>query len=281
MHNHIERVAGRVMAVNSYLVHGPDGVVIIDGMLTVSDAGLVHAAVERADAPPAGVLLTHPHPDHYAGLAHIVASDDVPIVATRAVDAVIRRDDSVKDAIVGPMMGAEWPRWRRFPNQLIDTGDTISLAGLAFRVEELGRGESDVDTVWWLDGNTVFTGDIASDAMHAYLADGHWEDWLDSLEELEARLDDDVTLHVGHGPSGTKALLRDQRRYIHAFIKALDANADAVAAGDHAPVLSAMGELIPSGALLFLLDLSIDSVAAKRLAGGGAGGGPSGDRGDI
>jgi glyoxylase-like metal-dependent hydrolase (beta-lactamase superfamily II) len=272
MHNHIERVAGRVMAVNSYLVHGPDGVVVVDGLLTVSDAGLVHAAIERADAPLAGVLLTHAHPDHYAGLAHIVASDDVPIVATRAVDAVIRRDDPVKDAIVGPMLGAEWPRWRRFPNQLVDAGDTVHLGGLAFRVEELGPGESEVDTAWWLDQHTVFAGDIAYNGMHAYLADGHWEDWLDSLEDLEARLDDDVTLHVGHGPPGTKALLSAQRRYVDAFIEALDANADAVAAGDHTPVLSAMKQLIPGDDLLFLLDLSIDPVAEQRVAREVAGG---------
>jgi hypothetical protein len=33
----------------------------------------------------------------------------VPIIATRAVDAIIRRDDDVKNAVVGPMMRAEWP----------------------------------------------------------------------------------------------------------------------------------------------------------------------------
>ena len=105
MESRVERIAGRLMAVNSFIVHGPDGVVVVDGMLTVSDAALVRAAVDRSGAPLAGVLITHPHPDHYAGLAHVVGLDDVPIVATRAVDAVIRRDDDLKDSVVGPMMG--------------------------------------------------------------------------------------------------------------------------------------------------------------------------------
>ena len=264
MEDRVERIAGRVMPVNSYLVHGPEGVVVIDGMLTVSDAALVRAAVERSGAPLAGVLVTHPHPDHYAGLAHVVGPDEVPIVATRAVDAVIRRDDARKDAVVGPMMGAEWPDERIFPNRVVDGGDLVRLGGLTFTVEELGPGESDMDTVWWLDPVTVFAGDLADNGMHAYLADGRWREWLASLHDFAARLDDDVTLHLGHGPSGTKASLDGQRRYIEAFVAALDANVDAVAAGDHSAVLAAMQEVLPVDDLLFLLDLSIDPVHTAR-----------------
>src|SRR5262245_15056644 len=98
-----QRIAGRLMPVNSFLVRGPDGVVAVDGQLTVSDARLVREAVERSGLPLAGVLVTHPHPDHYAGIGHIVGPDAVPVVATRAVDEIIRRDDARKDAIVGPM----------------------------------------------------------------------------------------------------------------------------------------------------------------------------------
>ena len=261
----IERIPGQVMAVNSFVVHGPEGVVVVDGMLTVSDAALVRGAVERAGRPLAGVLVTHPHPDHYAGLAHILGPDRVPIVATRSVEAVIRRDDALKDTVVGPLMGPEWPIERIFPNQLVDGGDEVTLGGLTFTVEEVGPGESDMDTLWWLDPATAFAGDLAYNGMHAYLADGRWQDWLASLEALEARLDDGVTLHVGHGAPGSKALLARQRRYIETFVAALDTHADAVAAGDHGPVLAAMQELVPGDDLLFLLDLSIDPVQAARL----------------
>jgi glyoxylase-like metal-dependent hydrolase (beta-lactamase superfamily II) len=262
MKSRVERIAGRVMAVNSFLVHGPEGIVVVDGMLTVSDAALVRAAVERADGPLAGVVITHPHPDHYAGLAHVVGSDDVPIVATPAVDAVIRRDDALKDSVVGPMMGAEWPTARLFPNHLVAGGETVHLGGVALTVEELGPGESHMDTVWWLDRATVFAGDLAYNGMRAYLADGRWQDWLTTLDTLEAGLDDDVILHVGHGPAGTKALLAAQRRYIEAFVAALEANGDALAAGDHSPVLAAVREVVPSDDLLFLLDLSIEPLRA-------------------
>lgn len=267
MERRVERIAGRVMAVNSFLVHGPDGVVVVDGMLTVSDAALVRAAVERSGAPLAGVVITHPHPDHYAGVAHVIGPDDVPIVSTRAVDALIRRDDALKDKVVGPMMGAEWPDKRLFPNHHVADGETVRLGGVSLTVEELGPGESDMDTVWWLDRTTVFAGDLAYNGMHAYLADGRWQDWLSTLAALEAALDNDVRLHLGHGPAGTKAVLAAQRRYIEAFLAALDANGDALATGDHSPVLAAVREVVPGDDLLFLLDLSIEPVWATRTSG--------------
>jgi glyoxylase-like metal-dependent hydrolase (beta-lactamase superfamily II) len=63
--------------------------VVVDGMLTVTDAALVRQAIDDTGYPLAGVVVTHPHPDHYAGLAHLVGTDDVAIAATNAVDAII------------------------------------------------------------------------------------------------------------------------------------------------------------------------------------------------
>ena len=260
MTHRVDRIEGQVMAVNAFLIHGPAGLVVVDGMLTVTDAGLVRHAIDDADRHLAGVVITHPHPDHYAGLGHLVSDHDVPIVATRAVDEVIRRDDSTKNAIVGPMMGDEWPTARPFPNQVVDPGTQVTLGGVTLEVEELGPGESPLDSLWRLDAGTVFAGDVVYNGMHAYLADGHWEGWLATLSRLEHELPDDVTLYVGHGPPGGKALLSIQRRYIETFVAAVTDHADALAAGDHAPVIAAMKKLLPTDELLFLMDLSIDPV---------------------
>jgi glyoxylase-like metal-dependent hydrolase (beta-lactamase superfamily II) len=260
----IDRIAGRVMPVNSFLVHGPDGLVVVDGMLTVSDATLVRQAVDDADRPLAGVVITHPHPDHYAGLWHLVGDADVPIVATRAVDEVIRRDDALKNDVVGPMIGTEWPTIRRFPNQTVDSGDEVRLGGLTLDVEELGPGESQIDSLWRLDPGTLFVGDVVYNGMHAYLADGHWEQWLATLSRLERELPVDVTLYVGHGPPAGMEQLAAQRHYIERFVAAVDQHADAIDAGDHAPVVAALKELLPSDDLLFLMDLSIEPVLAAH-----------------
>jgi glyoxylase-like metal-dependent hydrolase (beta-lactamase superfamily II) len=262
----IDRVQGQVMPVNSFLIRGPDGIVVIDGMLTLSDARLVRRAIAESGQPLAGVVITHPHPDHYAGTAEIVDDQDVPIVATNAVDHVIRRDDDLKNSIVGPMMGNEWPTQRRFPNQIIGPDASVRLGGIELTVRELGPGESDVDTIWRLDGRTLFAGDVVYSDMHVYLADGHWREWLARLSRLEEELPTDCVLHIGHGAPGSKTLIANQRRYIERFVEAVTAHADAIAAGDHTQVLQAMQALVPTDDLLFLTDLSIEPVLAELQA---------------
>lgn len=260
MTRHIERVRGDAMDVNAFVVRGPEGAVVVDGMLCVSDARKLRRTVDETGLPLAGVVITHPHPDHYAGLAHVVEDDDVPVVATPEVDAIIRRDDAAKDAIVGPMMGAEWPTTRLFPNTVVDPGAEITLGGVDLRVESVGPGESFADTLWHVDDHTVFAGDVAYNGMHAYLADGQWQAWLAALDRLD--LDPSTTLHVGHGAPAGVGLLDRQRRYVEAFVDAVRQNAAAVAAGDHEPVLAALRAHLPTDDLLFLADLSIEPVAA-------------------
>lgn len=244
------------MAVNSFLVHGPRGVVVVDGQLTVSDAGKVRAAVVATGQPLAGVLITHPHPDHYAGAALIAG--DTPILATPAVDAVIRRDDARKADIVGPMFGAQWPAQRRFPDRLVDPGESVELAGVNFHVTDSGPGESHADSMWWLDQRTVFAGDIVYHHAHSYLADGHFAAWLTTLEMLSQQLGADVTLHLGHGDSAGKEVLVLQRRYIEAFLAAVTEYADHDPSTRAAAVTERMRAVLPTERLMFLMELSIE-----------------------
>lgn len=261
----IDRVEGDLMTVNSFLVHGPDGVIVVDGQLTVSDAAKVRAAVEATGKPLAGVLITHPHPDHYAGAGLVAAG--APILATPAVDAVIRRDDALKAAVVGPMFGAEWPAQRRFPDRLVEPDATVDLAGLQFRVTESGPGESDADALWWLDDRTVFAGDIAYHDMHAYLADGHATTWLSALAEIEDHVPDDVTLYVGHGEPAGRAVLGAQRRYVEEFLAVVTEHMGDDPDVRAAAVVARMKSFLPDERLLFLMQLSIEPVHAA-LAGG-------------
>jgi glyoxylase-like metal-dependent hydrolase (beta-lactamase superfamily II) len=71
-----DRIEGGIMPVNSFVIHGPDGLVVVDGMLTVSDAALVRQAIDDAGRSLAGVVITHPHPDHYAGLWHLIGNNE-------------------------------------------------------------------------------------------------------------------------------------------------------------------------------------------------------------
>jgi glyoxylase-like metal-dependent hydrolase (beta-lactamase superfamily II) len=172
----ISRISGTIMNVNSYLIEARDGVVVVDGMLTIGDARAVRARIDELRKPLLGLVVTHAHPDHYAGSAEILRGlADVPIVSTAAVKRVIERDDAVKDGIVGPMMGAEWPAERRFPDRIVS--DRIAFGEIRFDVRDLGAGESPADSLWSLDERRVFVGDLIYNGMHAYLADGLYSQW--------------------------------------------------------------------------------------------------------
>jgi glyoxylase-like metal-dependent hydrolase (beta-lactamase superfamily II) len=190
------------MPVNSYVVDCRSGLVVVDAQLCVSDAAAVRAEVDAAGKPLLAVLVTHPHPDHYAGAAVLTAGLEVPLVATQAVADVVAADDAEKDAIVGPMMGAEWPATRRFPDEVVADDATLSFGDQQFIVSSWGPAESHADTTWALADGTVFAGDLVYDAEHAYLADGHGARWLQVLDRFADGLAPGARLLPGHGDGG-------------------------------------------------------------------------------
>lgn len=251
--------------VNAYIVQGRAGSVVIDATLTVTDGRALRACVEQLGKPLLGVIVTHAHPDHYGGLVELVRGLDVPVFASEGVGAVIRRDDPVKEQILRPMIGDEWPRNRAFPNQVVSDGEAISLDGIRLRVSDLGPNESPHDSIWTLESpdRHMFSADIAYDRHHCYLADGFHQQWLANLSRVRRELPVGVTLHPGHGePCGTEAL-DWQERYIHTFLQAVErANWSAPDAA-HAEVVAQMLEYLPSTALQFLMELSIDPIAEQ------------------
>jgi len=251
--------------VNAYLVETAAGVVAVDSLLTVSDSTAMRRGLERIGKPLRAVLVTHSHPDHYAGLAQLVAGDDVPIIAPQGVIDTIARDDAEKDAIVGPMFADEWPSRRIFPDTPIRDGESVTFDDARFTVIDLGPSESPHDSPWILgdDGKTVFLGDQIYDHRHCYLADGFHREWLANMQMLRERLPADAIFHIGHGGPVGGEMWDWQRGYIETFVAAVgEANwADAEQA--KAAVISRMKEYEPTGELQFLMELSIEPVARQ------------------
>jgi glyoxylase-like metal-dependent hydrolase (beta-lactamase superfamily II) len=105
-------------------------------------------SVESLQKPLLAVLVTHAHPDHYGGVVELVGGDDLPVIAAAGVDAVIRRDDALKEQILRPMFGDEWPQQRMFPNRAVSDGETLEFGGASFTVIDLGPSESPHDSIW-------------------------------------------------------------------------------------------------------------------------------------
>jgi glyoxylase-like metal-dependent hydrolase (beta-lactamase superfamily II) len=212
---HTYRSGETGLFVNSYLVEGADGVVAIDAPLLLSDGRAYRARLEALRKPLLGVLVTHPHPDHYNMITELVADEEVPVIAHRDVDREIRAKDDAKRAQWRPMFGDEWPSSATFPNRTVADEETVALGDLRFTAWDFGPCESESQTVWLLgDGDVAFVGDLAFNGTHAYLADGHTDAWLRAIDRAEEALAGVRTLYVGHGPPALNALLADQRRYL-------------------------------------------------------------------
>ncbi|WP_159589712.1 MBL fold metallo-hydrolase [Chelativorans xinjiangense] len=246
--------------VNAYIVEGQHGLVVVDSTLTDTSSKALRARVDDIGKPLRVILLTHPHPDHYAGLGNLSAGLDVPIVTVAGVNDVARRDDAEKDALLGGMFGAEWPQNRVFPNQTVADGDRLDFGpGLRFTVRDIGPAESHHDCIFIHEGERpeAFAGDIAYGLMHAYMADDRNPEWKRAIALLQDELPEDMVLHIGHGMPVTPGFLAWQDSYLDRFEAAI-ANADlSDPDAGAASVVAAMQDFLPNEQLLFLMELSI------------------------
>ncbi len=270
----VHRFQANLFPVNAYLVESASDVVAVDATLGLSDGRRLRARIDELGKPLAGVIVTHTHPDHYGAVTALVEGSDVPVYAAGGVDDVIRRDDAEKERILRPMFGEEWPLKRAFPTRRVRDGERVSIGNSSFRVVDVGPGESPHDSWWIFESNAhtrVFAGDLVYNHMHAYLADGFAEQWLNNLARAKRELPADVELFVGHGdPIRGLEMLDWQRDYIDAFLEAVRSGADRDGLTGDAlteAVARRMKQYLSGEDLEFLMRLSVEPTRIRLASG--------------
>src|SRR5262245_49055237 len=141
---------------NAFIIEGDDALVLVDTTLTMSDSTAVKRQLDSMMKPLAGILLTHGHPDHVAGTFNIAPDGEVPIFALESVRDLMKASEQPKRDQWSALFKNEWvPRWI-YPNHIVNDGETIELAGLRFRVIDLGAGgDSDANSIWLLENENL------------------------------------------------------------------------------------------------------------------------------
>src|SRR5262245_1703159 len=116
-------------------------------------------------------------------------------------------------------------------------------------------------------GSRWFTGDVLCPGMDAYLADGHYQACLASIDRLR-EAPADAVCYAGHGAPAGRDGIAAQRAYIETFVDAVRSSLGLGADQRRGQVLARVRPLVSDRRLQFLMELSIEPVAAALRAAG-------------
>ncbi|MFC4347916.1 MBL fold metallo-hydrolase [Kordiimonas lipolytica] len=228
---------------NSYWIEGEDGVALIDAQLLPSDARRLAAQIKASGKSLSGVIVTHPHSDHFGGLP--VLKDlfgDFPIYATQGTaDGFAPTLKQMLESYKMPnAFGEALDERLVMPTTIVKDGETVTIAGIDFEIHDLGAGEAaDNISAYQKDLNIVFAGDTFYPYTHYYLGEGHIDGALSHLEFLKSTFSGDTHVLPGHNDASRIANADLQIAYINKLVAVIK---DARAADG---ALDANGRLTP------------------------------------
>jgi len=201
---------------NSWILESETGLVLIDAQMLRGDAARLAAMLKAYGKPLAGVIITHPHPDHFLGLAELKRRlGDFPILggtdtgaqmeAARAQFLAWARDvygDDVEDEGV-PL------------TRTIDADTRVELAGIPLFLDRFGAGEAgDHLVVYQPDRKLLFTGDVVMAGSHHYVGEGRSAQLLAQLKAIRTDYAEAARLFPGHGDPVRLAAVDDGIGYV-------------------------------------------------------------------
>lgn len=175
--------------VNAYLIETRGGLVAIDATLTDTESKAIRGKIETLGKPLLAVLLTHPNPDHVAGIRSLPMSEGTKIVATEPVFDLMDQLEEPKRRNRARVYGAERVQRSTYPNVIARSGETLTFDAVTYRVLDVGPGgDSEANSIWLIDspGRAAFVSDLVFNGMHSYVADGSLLAWLSNLARLES-----------------------------------------------------------------------------------------------
>ena len=236
---------------NSYIIGVENDVIVIDAQFSPQEAKNVAKIVESIGKRLSRIVITHPHPDHYYGLEVLGAQYNEAEILGGPLTV-----DEVKKSLkfwtgreaVGDTFG---------PTRVLSVnGATMNDIGAQYIV--LNDGESIENTIIFIPSQQIlFVGDLASNGIHMWLAEGRLDNWLVQLKFLHS-LGTFSTIYPGHGPVGGMVLLEEAEKYITDFQYVVRSSRDVDMA------IETMLALYPEYKMPEILEGSVRSAMASK-----------------
>jgi glyoxylase-like metal-dependent hydrolase (beta-lactamase superfamily II) len=185
--------------VDTQIVEGPNGLVIFDAQLLNLCAEEVATYAASLGKPIERIVVSHGHPDHWAGLDVLKRRfPNAPVYALPAVASQIQQQGPVMLKRLGQMMGDAIAKETVSPTGVLTTGPQ-KIAGIEFEFREIKDAESDLQLLALMPRQKVM---LAFDLVfaphdHVFTMAPHFAHWVELLESLRAMSGYDTIL-IGH-----------------------------------------------------------------------------------
>jgi cyclase len=192
---HVIEAHGGFGGGNVAVLTGPDGLLVVDGMLsTVSDK--LRAALTGLSREPIRFLVnSHPHGDHTGGNRAFGAE------ATIVSHPITRREMAAPETKI-PLSA--------LPDLTVEDEVTLHLNGETVRIYHPETAHTAADLfVWFAEARVIHLGDEYFSGMFPMIDDdGQLDGLIENLDRLVRELPADTLIIPGHGPVSTVEDLR-------------------------------------------------------------------------
>jgi len=239
--------------VNSVIIEGKHGVMLVDAQLTKTSAEKVLQEIKETKKPLSIIYITHEHADHFLGLEVFrEAYPGVRIIANSAVtdriNVVYQEKVDKWKKILGSGAASHVVVIEQFD------GNFIEFESSTIEVLKDVQGDTDENTMLWIPGQRILiSGDVLFNGMHVYTAEtdskarGKWLNSLNKIRELKPSVVISGHSKVG-APLDAGTAVDFTENYLLAFEEELKK------AKDPDSFINTMKERFPSADLLLALE---------------------------
>jgi cyclase len=205
----LEGVSGTVGG-NVVVAVGDDGIILIDNMFPQMVGKIKASIAAIASQPVRYVVNTHFHRDHTGG-NEAFAKDGATIVAHENLKRVLASGsrNGLNCATVPPAPDIALPK------ETYKDTTTLRLKGRNAELRHPVDVHTDGDTtITFADANVLVAGDLVFFGRYPnidFVYGGSIDGMIRGTDELLSLAKDDTRIVPGHGPAGTKAMMRDYR----------------------------------------------------------------------